>query len=160
MTCTKKNYFRRILKTTIIEKVAFGSPSRIVISFPNQLYWPIYHSNSRSYKGLSVVNWYIHIKAATHLIWDFLHLQTSSKWPLQVVFPFWSMFWRALKVLEMTVKFQVNSFYSSRAILVPSLAGSRLIKHSFDIIWPVPRKLLPANIEDNKHWESGIWQSI
>ena len=33
----QKNYSKPILKTTIIEKLAFGSPSRIVNSFLNQL---------------------------------------------------------------------------------------------------------------------------
>ena len=57
------NYFKPILKTTNIEKVAFGSPSEIVIRFSNQFYWQIYHSNSRSYKGLYVVIWYVHISS-------------------------------------------------------------------------------------------------
>ena len=67
---------------------------------------------------------------------------------------------KALRVLYMTAKFQVNNFYSSRAILVPRIAGSRLFKHSFEKIWPVPKKLLQSNILNHKRWESGIWQSI
>jgi hypothetical protein len=33
----QKNYFNPIFQTTNSEKVAFGSPSKIAISFPNQL---------------------------------------------------------------------------------------------------------------------------
>ena len=44
--------WEKILQANIeanIEKQTFGSPSRIVISFPNQLWWLFYQSNFRIY---------------------------------------------------------------------------------------------------------------
>ena len=58
------------------------------------------------------------------------------------IFQYFWLYLKPLRVLEMTAKSQASSFYRSRAIWIHRLAGSRLIKHSFEKIWPVPKKLL------------------
>jgi len=54
---------------------------------------------------------------------------------------------KAVRVPNMTAKSQVNNFYNSQEILVPRIAGSRLIKHSLITIWPVMRKTT-----SNQYW--------
>ena len=110
----------------------------------------------------------------------FLHIEPSARgslcnhildivtrdpqlWISPVLCRIFQFFWvhlKAVRVLNMTAKSQVNSFYSSRAILIHRFAGSRLIKHSLEKIWPVPKKLLQANIPNQKQRENRNWQSI